>query len=84
MFSASPSIVPVASPLVAHTTPNRFARTIAKFLNFFNNNSNKNKCITYIALFTVIDQKRYTELSTRYNIYHRWPRLCVGIYLFNF
>jgi hypothetical protein len=28
----------------------------------FIGNNNNNKCITYIALLTVIDQKRFTEL----------------------
>jgi hypothetical protein len=30
--------------------------------SYNNNNNNKNKFITYIALFTAIDQKRFTEL----------------------
>ena len=28
-----------------------------------NNNNNKNKFNTFIALFTIIDQKRFTELT---------------------
>jgi hypothetical protein len=37
-----------------------FGRKILKYA--YNNNNNNNKFITYIALFTAIDQKRFTEL----------------------